>query len=155
MIADKLKDIKRFSTPEEKAEHYGRRLREMLQDEHPKRRFLGRVFRTYNSCFEEVRYVFGDYIIGEEVEFQRTGLLRQLLGKIGKDVQVLVGIRRPEHDYVGSSAKIYDLDLRESTKRILQELDRESGESYSSRIFYSDKQIFISSKKFKKTGFIK
>ena len=102
------------------------------------RKFLlhGRAYE-YDECASWPIF----YLVTEEVNIPgmpRKGLSKLLFGELGKPkkkLRVLVQLKRNWFD--GGSATILDASLRDSTERIMKELDEKSGESYSSQTSYS------------------
>jgi len=138
---ERLENIQKMRTHQDKAKIYGMIFQESLQGENTQRTFVGRMTPGYSSDGGENYHTSTFYLIGEEVETPRKGLSKLLLGKSKKKLKVLVELNR--HYLTGGSAIIRDTNLRESTEKIMTEQDERSGEKYSSNIRYSTEEDFF------------
>jgi len=141
MANERIEDVQKFRTHQEKAKVYGEHFQERLQAENPKRNLVGRMAPGYSSDGEGSYHTSTFYLVGEEAGIPRRGLGRLLLGDSKKKLKVLVQLNR--HYCFGGSAIIRDANLRDSAERIMAEQDEKSGEKYSSNTRYSTEEDFF------------
>ena len=140
MAKERIEDVQKFRTHQEKARVYGEHLQERLQAENPQRVLIGRMTPGFEYDEGDKVYTSTFYLIGEEANVQRRGLGMLLLRNTKRRLKVLVKLNRVY--CFGGSAIIFDASLREPAERIMRELDEKSGEKYSSKTRYSTGEDF-------------